>query len=62
MGATALKIDCLFYFHLGMIYIPRGLLNGCGDARFCLMNGITYSLLALPVIMGATRAWQRLRA
>ncbi len=28
----------------------------------CLMNGITYSLLALPVIMGATRAWQRLRA
>lgn len=41
MGATALKIDCLFYFPLGMIYIPRGLLNGCGDARFCLMNGIS---------------------
>ena len=39
MGATALKIDCLFYFPLGMIYVPRGLLNGCGDARFSLMNG-----------------------
>lgn len=41
MGAAALRIDCLFYFPLGMIYIPRGLLNGCGDARFSLINGLS---------------------
>ena len=39
IGAKALRINCLFYFPLGMIYIPRGLLNGCGDARFSLING-----------------------
>lgn len=39
IGAKALRINSLFYFPLGMIYIPRGLLNGCGDARFSLMNG-----------------------
>ena len=40
IGATALRIDCLFYFFLGMIYVPRGILNGCGDARFSLINGM----------------------
>lgn len=39
MGATALKLECLFYFPLGMIFVPRGLLNGCGDTRFSLING-----------------------
>ena len=39
IGAKALRINSLFYFPLGMIYIPRGLLNGCGDARFSLING-----------------------
>lgn len=41
MGATALKIDCFFYYLLGMIYVPRGILNGCGDSRFSLINGMT---------------------
>lgn len=39
IGARALLIDCFFYFPLGMIYVPRGLLNGCGDTRFSLING-----------------------
>lgn len=39
MGARALQIDCLFYFPLGMIYVPRSLINGCGDTRFSLING-----------------------
>lgn len=41
IGAKALRIDCFFYFCLGMIYVPRGLLNGCGDSRFSLINGLT---------------------
>ena len=41
---------------------PYGLDTPALSVTVCLMNGITYSLLALPVIMGATRAWQRLRA
>lgn len=38
---NALKITSLFYFALGMIYVPRGLLNGCGDVAFAMMNGVT---------------------
>jgi len=41
MGYTALRITCLFYFPLGMIYVPRSTLNGCGDAAFAMMNGMT---------------------
>lgn len=41
MGATALRITSLFYFALGMIYVPRALLNGCGDTAFSMINGIT---------------------
>lgn len=40
IGSRALLIDCFFYFGLGMIYVPRGILNGCGDSRFSLINGI----------------------
>lgn len=40
IGFRALRIDCFFYFGLGMIYVPRGILNGCGDSRFSLINGI----------------------
>ncbi len=40
IGAKALHIECLFYFALGMIYIARGTLNGCGDASFSLINGM----------------------
>lgn len=39
ISAKALKIDSIFYFALGMIYVPRSVLNGCGDAQFGLLNG-----------------------
>ncbi|MDO5517349.1 MAG: MATE family efflux transporter [Clostridium sp.] len=41
MGAKALRITSICYFPLGMIYIPRALLNGAGDAKFAMMNGMT---------------------
>lgn len=40
LGAKALRITSLFYFFLGMIYVPRGILNGCGDAGFSVINGV----------------------
>lgn len=41
MGVVALKINSLCYFALGMIYVPRALLNGCGDTAFAVVNGFT---------------------
>lgn len=41
MGAKALQISSFFYFGLGMIYVPRAVLNGCGDAAFAMINGLT---------------------
>lgn len=41
VGARALRINSLFYFALGMIYVPRSILNGCGDSAFAMINGIT---------------------
>ena len=41
MSYTALKITSPFYLALGMIYVPRSLLNGCGDAGFAMINGFT---------------------
>ncbi len=35
----ALRINSLCYFGLGMIYIPRALLNGSGDTNFAMANG-----------------------
>jgi len=40
-GQYALRITAVMYFALGTIYIPRGILNGCGDAKFSLINGIS---------------------
>lgn len=40
-GEYALKITSIMYIFLGTIYVPRGILNGCGDAKFSLINGIT---------------------
>ena len=39
IGVKALRINSLFYFALGMIYVPRAVLNGCGDAGFAMFNG-----------------------
>lgn len=41
IGAKALKITAICYFMLGMIYVPRGILNGCGDTAFSMINGLT---------------------
>ncbi len=41
IGYRALRITSLCYFGLGMIYVPRALLNGCGDTGFAMINGIT---------------------
>lgn len=65
MGYRALRITSLFYFGLGMIYVPRGLLNGCGDTAFFMINGITevacrigYSQILLRIpILGYWSVW-----
>ncbi len=41
IGYRALRITSLCYFWLGMIYVPRALLNGCGDTGFSMLNGIS---------------------
>lgn len=41
LGVEGLRIDSIFYFALGMIYVARSILNGCGDAGFALFNGMT---------------------
>lgn len=41
IAGRALRITSLCYFGLGMIYVPRALLNGCGDTGFAMINGIT---------------------
>lgn len=41
IGAKAIRINSLCYFGLGMIYVPRSVLNGCGDTGFAMINGIT---------------------
>lgn len=41
IGAQALRITSLCYFGLGMIYVPRAVLNGCGDTGFAMINGFT---------------------
>lgn len=41
MGTKALKITSICYFPLALIYMPRALLNGAGDAAFAMMNGLT---------------------
>ncbi len=41
ISKTAIRIAAAFYFALGTIHIPRGILNAIGDARFALINGLT---------------------
>lgn len=40
LGSQALKITGVCYIGLGLIYPSRGVMNGCGDASFSLINGI----------------------
>lgn len=41
MSRRALQITSSCYFALGMIYIPRAILNGSGDTGFAIINGVT---------------------
>ena len=59
IGASAIRINSLCYFALGMIYVPRAVLNGTGDTGFAMLNGfvevacrILYSVILtrIPVI------------
>lgn len=59
MGKTALRITSLCYFGLGMIYVPRAILNGCGDTGFAMINGVvevlcrvvySHVLTAIPLL------------
>jgi len=54
-GAEALTITTLFYFALGVIYVPRGILNGCGDAKFSLINGISEVVCRIIYVFILTR-------
>lgn len=40
MGATGLRMTSIMYIALGVIYVSRGTLNGLGDAKYALVNGI----------------------
>lgn len=41
IGSIGLRITSCFYFSLAMIYVPRSVLNGCGDTSFAMINGAT---------------------
>lgn len=52
IASSALRINSLCYFGLGMIYVPRAMLNGCGDTGFALINGfieVTCRFIYAPV-------------
>ncbi len=40
IGAAALRLSSLFYIPLGFIHITRGLLNGAGDVKYAMINGL----------------------
>lgn len=42
IATKALRITSLAYFGLGMIYVPRAVLNGCGDTRFAMIPFLGY--------------------
>lgn len=41
IGVKALRVTSICYFALGMIYVRRAVLNGCGDTGFAMINGVT---------------------
>lgn len=65
IGTKAIRITSLAYFGLGMIYIPRAVLNGCGDATFAMVNGfcevacrILYSIIFTSIaVIGFWGIW-----
>ena len=39
-AVKGLRITSSFYVFLGFIHVTRNLLNGAGDTRFCMLNGV----------------------
>ena len=64
-AVIGLRITCSFYIFLGLIHTTRNLLNGAGDAKFCLLNGIVECIgrvgfakpLTLIPIIGLNGVW-----
>jgi Na+-driven multidrug efflux pump len=40
IASQGLRFTCTFYVFLGFIHITRNLLNGAGDTRFSMLNGM----------------------
>lgn len=55
MGKTALRITSLCYFPLGMIYVPRAVINGAGDAKFAMINGMSEVLCRIVFSQALTK-------
>ena len=54
LGIKAVHITCFMYLALALIYVPRGTLNGVGDASFSLINGITEVVCRVAFSFGLT--------
>lgn len=55
IASKALKITSIFYFGLGMIYVPRAILNGAGDTGFAMINGLSEVLCRIILSQIFTR-------
>lgn len=40
LASKALRISCIFYASLGILHVTRGLLNGVGDIKYAMINGV----------------------
>ena len=62
---VGIKITCSFYVFLGLIHISRNVLNGAGDVKFGLLNGIVECIgrvcfakpLTMIPIIGLNGVW-----
>lgn len=50
-----LRVTSVMYIGLGMIYVMRGTLNGVGDAKYALINGICEVVGRVVFVMVLTR-------
>lgn len=56
LGSAGLQLTSLFYLFLGVIYVVRGVLNGLGDAKFALLNGVVEIIgrFTVPILLTRT--------
>ncbi|MBQ4057668.1 MAG: MATE family efflux transporter [Lachnospiraceae bacterium] len=55
IGSMGLRVTSVMYIGLGMIYVMRGTLNGVGDAKYALINGICEVVGRVVFVMVLTR-------